>query len=312
MTRILVVDDSGVERQLAKSLIQRNPRFQVAVAPDGKSALESIAKIRPALVLTDLLMPNMDGLELLQAIRHTYPALPVVLMTQFGDELTAVRALDAGAASYVPKSRKAECLLPTIERVLEHASADRRRGQLVQCTREYHCRYVLPNDRHMIRVLVDELQEVMSGMNFSNRMDRIRMGEAMEEALLNAMYHGNLEISESELNKVRATLDDKQLDELIHRRVSDPEIAARDILAVIHLTEGEVRIVIRDQGRGFNVRFQDTDQGAEAFEGGRHRGLTLMRSLMDEVSYNESGNELTMRKFCAPNEAETSRPLHAR
>ena len=297
MTKILIVDDSQVERQLAKSLVEKNSRFQADLAVDGNDALEKIAHSRPALVLTDLLMPNMDGLELLQAIRRDYPALPVVLMTQFGDELTAVQALEAGAASYVPKARQAEYLAPTIERVLEHASADRRRRQLVQCTTEYHCRYVLPNDRRLIRVLVDELQEVLSGMKFASRMERIRMGEAMEEALLNAMYHGNLEISEAELTKTRAQLDDDLLNQLIRQRQQDPEIDARQILVVAHLTPQEVRIVIRDEGPGFNVQFQDTDIGSEAFEGGRHRGLTLIRSLMDEVHYNHSGNELTMRKF---------------
>ena len=309
MTKILIVDDAQVERHLAKSLVERNPRFKAQLAADGKEALQLIGRSRPALVLTDLLMPNMDGLELLQAVRRDYPALPVVLMTQFGDELTAVQALEAGAASYVPKSRQAEYLLPTIERVLEHASADRRRRQLVQCTMEYHCRYVLPNDRKLIRVLVDELQEVLSGMDFSNRMDRIRMGEAIEEALLNAMYHGNLEISEAELAKTRAQLDDALLDQLVSQRLRDSEVAARTILCVVHLAPEEVRIVIRDQGSGFNVQLQDTDHGAGAFEGGRHRGLTLIRSLMDEVHYNHCGNELTMRKFhCKSRAVESVRP----
>ena len=297
MTKILIVDDSEVERQLAKSLVEKNSRLHAVLAVDGREALEKMGQSRPALVLTDLLMPNMDGLELLQAIRRDYPALPVVLMTQFGDELTAVQALEAGAASYVPKARQAEYLVPTIERVLEHASADRRRRQLVQCTVEHHCRYVLPNDRRLIRILVDELQEVLSGMKFANRMDRIRMGEAIEEALLNAMYHGNLEVSEAELTKTRAQLDDDLLNQLISRRLEDPEIAARNILMVAHLTPDEVRIVIRDEGPGFNVQMQDTDIGSAAFEGGRHRGLTLIRSLMDEVQYNHSGNELTMRKY---------------
>jgi DNA-binding response OmpR family regulator len=267
-----------------------------------------IRTTRPKLVLTDLLMPKMDGLELLQAIRRDYPAIPVVLMTQFGDETTAVKALEAGAASYVPKARQAEYLVATIERVLEHASADQRRRQLVQCTMEHHCRYVLPNDRRLIRALVDELQEVTSGMNFANRMDRIRMGEAIEEALLNAMYHGNLEIGEAELTAARAQLDDAVLDRLIASRTVNPEIAARTILAVAHLTPEEVRIVIRDEGRGFNLQFEDTDGGTEAFEGGRHRGMTLIRSLMDEVSYNTSGNELTMRKFDPRTPATTSKP----
>ena len=306
MTKILIVDDSQVERQLAKSLVEKNSQFKAVLAVDGEDALQKIAQSRPALVLTDLLMPNMDGLELLRAIRRDHPALPVVLMTQFGDELTAVKALEAGAASYIPKARQAEYLTSTIERVLEHASADRRRRQLVQCTTEYHCRYVLPNDRRLIRVLVDELQEVLAGMHFANHMDRIRMGEAIEEALLNAMYHGNLEISEAELTKTRAQLDDDLLNQLIDQRLQDPEIAARNILTVAHLTPQEVRIVIRDEGPGFNVQLQDTDQGSDAFEEGRHRGLTLIRSLMDEVHFNHSGNELTMRKYQSQNAPQAS------
>ncbi len=297
MTRILIVDDSHVERQLAKSLVEKIPSFRVDLACDGLEALERIRAARPKLVLTDLLMPNMDGLELLQSLRRDFPGIPVVLMTQFGDETTAVRALEAGAASYVPKSRQAEYLVPTIERVLEHASADRRRRQLVQCTVEHHCRYILPNDRRLIRALVDDLQEVLSGMGFANRMDRIRMGEAMEEALLNAMYHGNLEITEKELAATRAMLDDQLLDQLIEQRSENPDVAARTILVVTHLMPEEVRIVIRDHGKGFNIGSERPVGGTAAFEAGRHRGLTLIRSLMDEVSFNESGNELTMRKY---------------
>ena len=297
MARILIVDDSQVERLLAKSLAEKNPQFQVDLAIDGEDALEQIQQSRPKLVLTDLLMPNMDGLELLQRMRRDYPAIPVVLMTQFGDETTAVKALEAGAASYVPKARQAECLLPTIERVLDHASADRRRRNLSQCLLEHNCRYSLPNDQRLIRGLVDELQEVMSGMQFANRMDRIRMGEAIEEALLNAMYHGNLEISEEELTRTRVKLDDELLEQLVQKRLQEPEISGRQILVVARIAPEEVRIVIRDEGRGFNTQFDDTDNGTGAFEGGKHRGLTLMRSLMDEVAFNNSGNELTMRKF---------------
>ena len=120
MTKILIVDDSHVERVLAKSLICKNPRFQVELAEDGEDALDKIRAGRPQLVLTDLLMPKMDGLQLLRAVRRDYPTIPVVLMTQFGDESTAVQALESGAASYVPKARQAEYLLPTIERVLDH------------------------------------------------------------------------------------------------------------------------------------------------------------------------------------------------
>ena len=62
----------------------------------------------PALVLTDLIMPEMNGLELVKAIREHHPFVPVILMTSKGNEEIAVQALQGGAASYVPKSQLAE------------------------------------------------------------------------------------------------------------------------------------------------------------------------------------------------------------
>jgi anti-sigma regulatory factor (Ser/Thr protein kinase) len=110
------------------------------------------------------------------------------------------------------------------------------------------------------------------------------------------MYHGNLEISEEELAKARAQLDERVLQRLIEERSRDERIAERTILVVAHLTHEAARFVIRDQGRGFNVRIADTGRGSDNFEGGMHRGLTLIRSLMDEVTFNDSGNELTLHK----------------
>lgn len=297
MTRILIVDDSLVERVLVEGLLVRNPNYQIDLAENGYEAMEKIAAHPPHLIITDLLMPEMDGLELLREVRQRQPDIPVVLMTAYGDESTAAEALEAGAASYVPKARQAECLVATVERVLEHAAVDGRRRRLSRSVMEFHCRWALENDPRLIRGLVDELQEIMAGMDFAERMDRIRMGEAIEEALLNAMYHGNLEISEEELIKTRAQLDERLLHRLIEERCRDERIAERTILVVAHLQPDEARFVIRDQGRGFNVRYADVGRGSDHFEGGNHRGLTLIRSLMDEVTFNESGNELTLRKY---------------
>jgi anti-sigma regulatory factor (Ser/Thr protein kinase) len=218
-------------------------------------------------------------------------------MTAFGDEATAVAALEAGAASYVPKSRQAECLVKTVDRILEHALAGRNRERLGQCLIEYHCRFTLPNDAKLIRALVDELQQTMAGMGFGDTVERIRMAEALEEALLNAMYHGNLEISGEELAKVRAQLDERLLSRLVEERSATKKISDRTILVVAHITPKEARFVVRDQGRGFNLRFADAGAAGDHFEGGNNRGLVLMRAMMDDVSFNEAGNELTLKKY---------------
>ena len=81
---ILVVDDSAVARRLAGGLIERGMGRTVLYAENGRAALLSIAKEEPCLVLTDLQMPEMNGLELVEAIRVRHPHIPVVLMTAFG------------------------------------------------------------------------------------------------------------------------------------------------------------------------------------------------------------------------------------
>ncbi len=110
------------------------------------------------------------------------------------------------------------------------------------------------------------------------------------------MYHRNLEIDEHELAKVRAELDDQLLIRLVDERRRASHICDRRILVVVHLTPTDVRFVIRDQGRAFSKQFVTTRTAADRFEQGHNRGLTLIESLMDEVSYNSHGNEMTMHK----------------
>lgn len=295
-TSILVVDDSPVERLLVESMLMRNPSYRVVLAENGRQAVEMIAAERPHLVVTDLLMPEMDGLELIRHVRREYPNLPVILMTAHGDETTAFESLEAGAASYVPKSRRAERLIETVDRVVSHSLTQRNRQRLGECILEYNCRFWLENDLRLLRTFVDHVQQIMADQEFGDAVERIRMSEALEESLMNAMYHGNLEIDEHELARVRAELDDHLLTRLVDERRRAPHIRERHILVVVHLTPTDVRFVVRDQGRGFSTQFVTNRKAADRFEQGRTRGLTLIESLMDEVSYNAQGNEMKMHK----------------
>ncbi|HUQ70860.1 MAG TPA: response regulator, partial [Planctomycetaceae bacterium] len=117
MTTVLVVDDSVTDRRLAGGLLTRHPGWDVQYATDGRDALDKIELHVPDLVVTDLNMPELDGLELVRIIRETYPLVPVILMTNQGSEQIAVRALQTGASSYVPKSRLAVDLEDTVQQV---------------------------------------------------------------------------------------------------------------------------------------------------------------------------------------------------
>src|SRR6516165_912342 len=92
-TTVLVVDDSPVDRRKAGGLVEEKLGWPVVYAENGVAALATIGQEIPAVVLTDLLMPQMDGLELVEAIRSRYPFLPVVLTTGHGSEKVASQAL---------------------------------------------------------------------------------------------------------------------------------------------------------------------------------------------------------------------------
>ena len=90
--------------------------------PTAEEALESMQRGMPDVVICDLQMPEMNGLELVEAVTREFPAIPVILMTARGSEEIAAEALRKGAASYVPKSRLADNLYDTVNRILAAAA----------------------------------------------------------------------------------------------------------------------------------------------------------------------------------------------
>src|SRR6202051_1513093 len=102
MSRILVVEDSRTQAMQIQLLLEE-AGFEVSHTNHGGEAVDALKESLPDVVLTDLDMPVMNGLELVEAVRRDNPAVPVVLMTALGSEEIAVQALQKGAASYIPK-----------------------------------------------------------------------------------------------------------------------------------------------------------------------------------------------------------------
>ena len=103
MTTILVVDDSPQDRQSAVGLLSSLENVQIETACGGLEALDLLEQLRSAIVVTDLHMPDMDGIELLKCVRNDFRESPVVVMTAHGSEEIAAVALNEGASGYVPK-----------------------------------------------------------------------------------------------------------------------------------------------------------------------------------------------------------------
>ena len=130
--RVLVVDDEPAARGGLQKLL--SDRFTVDVAEDGVAALAVAAEHAPDVVVTDLKMPNMDGIELTKKLHEIDGELPVIVATAFGDVNSAVHAMRAGAEDYLTKPIDFDALVVAIERALERrdlrAEAENLRRQL--------------------------------------------------------------------------------------------------------------------------------------------------------------------------------------
>ena len=115
---ILIVDDEPPIRKLLRMGLT-SQGYQVLEAANGKSALEQLTQ-KPALVVLDLGLPDMDGLELLRRIRHRHLDLPVIVLSSRGDEAGKVAALDLGADDYVTKPFGMDELFARMRAAMRH------------------------------------------------------------------------------------------------------------------------------------------------------------------------------------------------
>ncbi|MBI4611138.1 MAG: sigma-54-dependent Fis family transcriptional regulator [Candidatus Rokubacteria bacterium] len=118
MPKVLVVDDEPDMRWLLTSVL-RDQDFEVATAEDGQAALEQISREPPDVVLLDLKMPGLDGLQVLERANAADPHMPVVIVTAYGDLPSAVQAMRLGAYDYLTKPFDHDEILFTVRRALE-------------------------------------------------------------------------------------------------------------------------------------------------------------------------------------------------
>lgn len=116
--KVLLADDHKLLRSGLRLLLQRNPNMQVVgEAADGEQAIQLFEQLHPDMLLLDLSMPHMDGIECLKEIKSRDPEAKVIVLTMHEDENYIKRAMEAGASAYVPKSAADTDLFKAIEAV---------------------------------------------------------------------------------------------------------------------------------------------------------------------------------------------------
>ncbi|MDB5352831.1 MAG: cyaB 3 [Planctomycetota bacterium] len=291
LTGVLIVDDSPADRRLASAIVGHRKGLRAITASDGREALERMARDAPAVVVIGLQMPGVNGLELVGAIRRLYPGVPVIVMTAFASEEAAMHARQVGAATYLSKKALARDLVDTIDAVLARAAVDQRRQKLLRSVQSSRSSYSLENDPELIAPLIAMLQEDLAEMGVCDANQRTRVGVALQEAIANALFHGNLEVS-TDLRQ-----DDEHLfyAQAESRRRASP-YRHRRVHVSADLNREAATYRVRDEGSGFDTSTLDAPFDPESLLRVGGRGLLLIRTFMDEVVHNDAGNEITMIK----------------
>lgn len=298
MSNILLVEDSPTQAMQMKLLLE-SADHQVTCCDDGTTAVELLSAGTSELVVTDLELPVMNGLELIQRMQADFPDIPAVLVTGRGSERLAAEALRAGATAYVPKSLLDEMLLGTVEDVLGVMRSDRSYAELIDCTVENRLVFELPTKAHLLSTAIDLTMQMAAGMELLSGVERYRVGNALRHAASNAIYRGNLELSHQQWQQASSEeAMEREPHPLVDERLASSPYKDRKVHFDARLMRDLIRIVIRDEGPGFDTRHLLNEDAADALAEGHGRGLVLIRNFMDKVSFNDAGNEITLIKHC--------------
>jgi CheY-like chemotaxis protein len=279
---ILLVDDNPQVRDLLTRFL--DDRYDVVHAGDGERALEALRGLPDIqLVLTDVNMPNMDGLQLTRTIRRRYPGLAVVIITGMGREEVAIDALRAGATNYLRKPFKNAELDKVVRQSLELSQHRRRFEEGHAYLLEQTKLFELPPDLLALARALPHLTQGVVEVGVASAQDLIHIEVALQEALLNAIVHGSLELEERPVDRAA-------LEALCRDRRTEPRFRGRVVRVAVELTPDALRVVIEDQGPGFDEGEVSARRSGPTGVAGR--GLFLMRSFMDEVTFEDGGRRV--------------------
>lgn len=287
----LVVDDDEDSRKILSKVAEKQG-FRVQQACDGETAIRLQRELRPDLILLDVSMPGISGLDALREIREVDPHVAVVVVSGAADAEIGEKALDLGAVNYVGKPFDVREMRFVLERLRGAFQEEEDLQPALAMLRERRTVLELGTDIGKISAIVAYLGREVRAHYPGHDVPVTEIRLALYEALANAVEHGNLEIDYDA--KTQALAEEGGVRALIERRREDPKYRDRRVRIEVDYEPAMVVWRIRDEGRGFSPSHEQETHHLGDTTSLHGRGIVLMRHLMDDVSWNSSGNEIRL------------------
>lgn len=291
MSMILVADNSDQRRsELGNVLASLDHRVEFASTADD--AVAAARRQPPDLIIADAELPGVDGITLTAQMRQQFPGTPVLLVIDVVNKEVVVSALRAGAAAYLPRQIAARELPGVVSELLNVAASQKRKVLFLQRMSAVEYRFDLESDPELVPNMVSQAELLLSQMELFDDADRMRVGVGIHEALVNAIVHGNLEVS----SDLKAGRWEEYHEAIAVRRRTLPYRDRRVTVVMRAERRQSFYIHIADQGPGFDVSKLPDPNDPSVWEKPSGRGLILIRSFFDDMKHSKTGNEITLTK----------------
>lgn len=290
MAKILIIDDEQQVREVLKIVLMEQGH-EILEADNGKKGIELFKKNSPEIVLTDVMMPEMTGLEFTRFVKEMNEDTDVIVMTGYGTEEVVIEALHAGASNYIKKPISFEDLFAIVDSIL----TKRRNRKRIEPARDAVVfekkDLIIGNDLSTIWGAVNQLLFNMHSGIDRNIVEGMRIG--LYEMITNAIEHGNLAISYQEKS---SALKNNSYVELLIERQKKAEREGKKVYLSMTYDREQVIIEIRDDGTGFDFRTLPDTKSPESMLASHGRGIFLCSLYFDSLEFIEPGNRVRLLK----------------
>ena len=303
--KVLVVEDDAALLVYVKDTLEAEGH-ETRTAENGRQGFKLYHEFKPDMVISDIQMPEISGLELLKAIRRTQSETIMILMTAYGSEEYAMQALRLGADNYLKKPVRHADLLPLLRKYDTLVKNRTIRRQVFGMIVRKEFTMLFDTNIEQLPRIVDHL--VLETGNIFSERERLSIRLGLFELLANAVEHGNLGITRAEK---RNALQAGTLTELYTERLAVSELAARKITVKCLLEPQNCEWVISDEGKGFDWQTVIRSQQKTSDSLAEHsRGILVAQYQFDDCKYLGTGNSVRVRKLARHNEKQHDEKPH--
>ncbi len=284
MKKILIIDDEKPVRDVLNIALTEEG-YLLSVAANGKQGLQIFQEEEPDIVITDVMMPEMDGIEVTKKLKDASDNVDVIIMSGFGTEELVIEALRARASNYIKKPIAFDELFNILDAIIFKRENRKRIEVAKDIVFKEQKEIIIGNNVSEVWGIVNQILFNIHSSISHNTIEGISIG--LYEIIINAVEHGNLDISYEEKS---LALQNNSYQKLLNDRKIEADRQKKNVFINCRYSRDDIVVEVKDQGEGFDLKNLPDMTNPETIISDHGRGILLASLFFDEVNFREPGN----------------------